>query len=292
MNPLLKKMNFKDEKEILVLNIPKEIQDVIKDFEQVVSCITQPALLDETSFVIAFVLSKDDINDVMVSLNDKLSEDVKLWLCYPKKSSKNYKSEINRDKGWEQLGEQGFEPVRQVSVNDDFSALRFRRVNKIKTITRSKKMALTDEAKKRTTDKTKVEKEMKQALSIIEAIENPRRKSDALEILDLMNEVITDNVRVWENKYIGFGHYHYVNKTNEGDMPVLSMVPAKAHMTLYFTVGGLKHYQDYLDQLGQYRQGKICLYISNMSKINKDVFRSLITKYYEDVSTKTVTYND
>ena len=76
--------------------------------------------------------------------------DVVLWFCYPKKSSKRYNCSIDRDHGWTDLGRLGFEPVRQVALNEDFSALRFRRVEYIKNLTRNKNMALTKEGKDRT----------------------------------------------------------------------------------------------------------------------------------------------
>ena len=36
------------------------------------------------------------------------------------------------------LGDAGFEPVRMVAIDEDFSAVRFRRVEFIKTLTRGK----------------------------------------------------------------------------------------------------------------------------------------------------------
>lgn len=41
-------------------------------------------------------------------------------------TSKNYKCDFNRDSEWISLGKYNLEPVRQVAIDDDFSALRFR----------------------------------------------------------------------------------------------------------------------------------------------------------------------
>ena len=60
----------------------------------------------------------------------------RLWMVYPKGSSKKYKCEFNRDSGWPELGAAGFEPVRLVAVDEDWSAWRFRRVEHIKTMAR------------------------------------------------------------------------------------------------------------------------------------------------------------
>jgi hypothetical protein len=58
-----------------------------------------------------------------------------LWLLYPKKSSR-IATDITRDRGWEPVHEAGFLPVAQVAVDGDWSALRFRRREEIREITR------------------------------------------------------------------------------------------------------------------------------------------------------------
>ncbi len=68
--------------------------------------------------------------------------DAVVWFAYPKQSSKNYRSEIDRDHGWKVLGRAGFEPVRMVAIDADWSAVRFRRVENIKTMTRPASVAL------------------------------------------------------------------------------------------------------------------------------------------------------
>lgn len=132
---------------------------------------------------------------------------------------------------------------------------------------------------------------MKDIISKLNEIEWTKRRRDALELLDIMNEAIEETPKLWDDKAVGYGDYHYVNKTNEGDMPIIGFVPAKAHMTIYFAVAGLDPYKDYLDKLGKYKRGKICLYLSNLDKVNKEVLKELISVYYQDVLDKTVTYD-
>jgi hypothetical protein len=56
-----------------------------------------------------------------------------LWFAYPKGSSKKYTCEFNRDSGWKVIRSLGFDSVRQVAIDEDWSALRFRRVEYIKS---------------------------------------------------------------------------------------------------------------------------------------------------------------
>jgi hypothetical protein len=47
------------------------------------------------------------------------------WTCYPKKTGA-IRTDITRDKGWDTLMAAGWGPVSQVSVNETWSALRWR----------------------------------------------------------------------------------------------------------------------------------------------------------------------
>ena len=69
-------------------------------------------------------------------------------MAYPKGSSKKYQSQINRDHGWDALGHAGFEPVRLVAIDEDWSALRFRRLEFIKNMARAEEHRLTSRAKR------------------------------------------------------------------------------------------------------------------------------------------------
>jgi hypothetical protein len=77
----------------------------------------------------------------------KLIGDGQLCFVYPKGSSKKFQCDFNRDTGWSVLGEKGFEPVHMVAIDDDWSALRFRRVEFIKKMTRS--FAMTEVGKEK-----------------------------------------------------------------------------------------------------------------------------------------------
>ena len=132
---------------------------------------------------------------------------------------------------------------------------------------------------------------MKEIIDRINEIENEKRRSDMFRLFELINQTIDVEPSLWDRKSIGYGNYHYVNKTNEGDMPILAFVPASAHITIYFTVGGLDPYKDLLDQIGKYKRGKICLYLSNLDKVNDDVLRELIKRYYDDVLENRAVYS-
>jgi len=72
----------------------------------------------------------------------RLEGDATLWFAYPKGTSRRYTCDFNRDTGWDAVGRIGFEPVRQVALDEDWSALRFRRAEFIKSLRRAPERAL------------------------------------------------------------------------------------------------------------------------------------------------------
>ena len=144
---ILKKLNFKDQGQpVLVINAPKSYDEVKASFEGEVH---QQAELEVYDFVQVFGISNEELQSYAKKAVSYLKDDGLLWLCYPKKSSKVYKgSDCSRDSVAGLLSEEGYEPVRQIAIDDDWSALRYRKPEKIKKMVRD--FAVTAEGIKRT----------------------------------------------------------------------------------------------------------------------------------------------
>ena len=149
MTPLFKKLNLGCSDTILVLNSPESFEAELTQLDGVkILRKVKPRM--RVPFAIGFAATQtecDHISSIAVAATEG---DSIVWIAYPKASSKNYRCEFNRDTGWTVLGDAGFEPVRQVAIDEDWSALRFRRTEYIKSLTRSNTMALSLEGKRRT----------------------------------------------------------------------------------------------------------------------------------------------
>ncbi|MBB6454910.1 hypothetical protein HNQ94_003399 [Salirhabdus euzebyi] len=143
---IIKKLQLKDQsKPILIINAPKEYGEVINAFEAEVH---KDFGLDLYPFVQVFGSFNEEIQTYVKKGVKVVEEDGLLWLCYPKKSSKMYKgSNCSRETVAALLADEGFEPVRQVAIDEDWSALRFKPVDKINKMTR--KSAVTKKGKLR-----------------------------------------------------------------------------------------------------------------------------------------------
>ncbi|WP_126973970.1 hypothetical protein [Gynurincola endophyticus] len=143
-------MNFKDQKQILILQHPEEFEPELKEMQKVTTVITSVRNLSRIEFVLIFVKTSTAIENTVKELIHKIEGDGILWFAYPKGISGKYKVEINRDNGWESPGNAGYETVRAVSIDEDWSALRFRKVQYIKNMNRQESFAMTKEGKGKT----------------------------------------------------------------------------------------------------------------------------------------------
>ena len=151
MTSLFKKLNFKDQKNILCLNVPSSFEKELNEMGSFTRIIKKESNLHEIDFVIIFVTKKDAISNIMEKIASKFKGDTIIWFSYPKSSSKKYSCDFNRDHGWDELGKYNVEVVRQVAIDSDWSALRFRKVEYIKTLKRNKLAVISQEGKRRLT---------------------------------------------------------------------------------------------------------------------------------------------
>lgn len=147
MTPLFKKLNYKTQPEICVLNAPPSMDTELKAMSKVCNVTNDLKQHKSGLFVMVFVTTLKEVEKWANAINKVLAEDGVLYFCYPKGTSKKYTCDFNRDTGWQVLGDLGYEPVRQVAIDEDWSALRFRKPQHIKKMTRS--FAMTEEGKKK-----------------------------------------------------------------------------------------------------------------------------------------------
>ncbi|MFM9910435.1 MAG: hypothetical protein ACKVOW_13875 [Chitinophagaceae bacterium] len=147
MNSIFKKMNYKDQKLIHSINSPDSFETVLKEMAAIATIKKKINETDTAEFIIAFCTKQEEVDKLAIIFSKALKSDGLLWFAYPKGTSKKYKCDFNRDTGWDVLGKYGFEPVRMIAIDEDWSALRFRKVEYIKSMTRS--FAITKEGKER-----------------------------------------------------------------------------------------------------------------------------------------------
>jgi hypothetical protein len=133
MTPLFVKLNLSNHTTVCVLDAPASFEPALAALSGVqIMRDVVPGIL----FAIAFCSRTAERDAASTRLAQAAGPDAVLWIAYPKQSSKRHRCEFNRDAGWDVLGQAGYEPVRQVAIDEDWSALRFRQAEHIRTMTR------------------------------------------------------------------------------------------------------------------------------------------------------------
>jgi Domain of unknown function (DU1801) len=119
-------------------------------------------------------------------------------------------------------------------------------------------------------------------------VADPRRRSDAEEVCDLMREVTGLEPVMWGPSIVGFGQYHYRYASGrEADWPAVSFSPRKQALTLYLSDGYDQH-AELLARLGPHTTSKACLYLKRLSDVDIDVLRALVKEGFEHLNGRTV----
>jgi hypothetical protein len=127
MATVWEKLNLGDHQQVVVLDAPQSfeaqlaqlgVQHLHRHLEQVAGL----------AFVLAFVTRQSEVDALAPRIAALAPGDAIIWFAYPKRTSKRYTCEFNRDTGWEKLKAAGFDTVRAIAIDDDWTALRFRRL--------------------------------------------------------------------------------------------------------------------------------------------------------------------
>jgi hypothetical protein len=78
--------------------------------------------LEQATTALVFADDAGSLRDILTAHKDQLARPSIFWVAYPKAN----RADLNRDSLWPILGEYGMRPIGQVSVDEVWSAMRFR----------------------------------------------------------------------------------------------------------------------------------------------------------------------
>jgi hypothetical protein len=114
---LTKKLQVKPGQGVETLNAPATVAGALESLAKVSDGSEGPALL-------VFVSDRASLHESRSSIVDAASADRLTWVSYPKAGQLG--ADLNRDSLAAFLAASGVAPVRQISIDDVWSALRFR----------------------------------------------------------------------------------------------------------------------------------------------------------------------
>ena len=135
---IFRRLKFRSSGRSLVWNTPEEFRIRLNRLQEIVSVHESALENTQYAFFLLFVKGQEDIRQSLRFLSENLELDGILWFAYPKKSSKKYDSHLSREVGWDAIRQLGYEPIRQVAIDQDWSALRFREERYIRLLLRNR----------------------------------------------------------------------------------------------------------------------------------------------------------
>ena len=122
---LLEKLQLKDEKNLLIQGLPSAIE---KQFAKLAFAKNLTPLLKskKIDFALVFAVSEIQLNAILDDIMPALKEDSKLWIAYPKLTSK-ISTDLNREGSWSKLAGADYESTEQVSLDHVWHAVNFRK---------------------------------------------------------------------------------------------------------------------------------------------------------------------
>jgi hypothetical protein len=124
---LTQKLQLKTGQRLRLLNAPAGLAEQIA--ADGVLLATNAAAADDATLL--FVANMDEAQRLAPPAVQAAAPDTLLWIAYPKGGSP-LASDINRDRVWPVIEPTGWRPVRQIAIDETWSALRFRPADQVR----------------------------------------------------------------------------------------------------------------------------------------------------------------
>lgn len=123
---ILEKLQLQNEKNILIQGLPSSIE---KQFGKLSFAKNLTPLLRsrKIDFALVFAVSENQLNTILDDIMPSLKDDSKLWIAYPKLTSK-ITTDLNRDGSWNKLINADYESSEHVPLDHVWHAVNFKKV--------------------------------------------------------------------------------------------------------------------------------------------------------------------
>jgi hypothetical protein len=129
-NTFLKKLHLKSGGTLRVLNGPRNLSAILGIVPADVNIVEQ----ENEPFNVLLIFAKDsgEMDEAIRKIKARLKPDTIIWIAYPKKNS-GIPSDLNLMQHWEQIQVHGISPVSSVAIDDTWTGIRLKPIDRIKS---------------------------------------------------------------------------------------------------------------------------------------------------------------
>ena len=120
---VFEKLQYAEEKNLLIQGLPSSIE---KQFSKLSFAKNMTPLLRsrKLDFALVFAVNESQLNGILSDVMPSLKENTKFWVAHPKSTSKIV-TDLNRDRSWCRLTDQGYAGKDSVELDHVWTATRF-----------------------------------------------------------------------------------------------------------------------------------------------------------------------
>jgi len=121
---VLEKLQFSNEKNVLVQGLPSSIE---KQFIKLsfAKSLTPLLKVKKIDFALIFAVSKKQLSSILNEIMPSLQPNAKLWISYPKSTAK-IASDLCREPHWQIIEDHSLEAILQVELDNVWCATNFK----------------------------------------------------------------------------------------------------------------------------------------------------------------------
>lgn len=120
---VLQRLQVKPGRKLAAVGVPAEVKPLLVDLPE--GSVSTSRVSGDSDVVLVFVEDQADLQRRLPKVVTSLRPSMILWVAYPKLSGP-VKSDLSRDTLYPQVAELGWTPIQQISIDDTWSALRFK----------------------------------------------------------------------------------------------------------------------------------------------------------------------
>ena len=118
MNSILKKLSYKEQNPVLILNPPEEFSSILNEFSTLVDL----DIKGKYSFIQIFAVKVKQAEKLAKKVLKAIDDNALLGFVIRKALLKKYKSDLKREICAKSFFAENYEPVAQIAIDEDWSA--------------------------------------------------------------------------------------------------------------------------------------------------------------------------